>query len=465
MSAFTLIVFSLAVSLTKEEAQREISKLVVSGPMRGADIGLQIRALGSPDSVFEHNSDRLLVPASNTKVITSVAALDRLGPEFRFRTELSTLHPVTKGVVDGDLFIKGGGDPALVSERVWYMVNELWHHGVREVRGDLVGDDSWFDDQRREEGWDEDRSDQAYQALTSALSVNFNTLTLRLIPGVDKGPLQVVVDPPSARVMLDAKLTRDDGKRSRLDISLEPNGGAQSIKVRGRANGADVARGYWRKVDEPTDYALSVIATFMQRAGITLKGGVRRGLVPPEANTLMAVESPRLAEVIDDLNKTSNNFVAEQIVKTLGAEVYSAPGSFDKGLRVMSDLMDRLGYRPGSFQLRNGSGLGTVNRISARQLVSVLEYGARHPDFGPEFISSLGIAGRTGTMRHRMLTGPGFGRVRAKTGTLTKACTLSGFAYGKSGQVWVFAILVNDYRKASDAHAFQDAIGHLLAQL
>ena len=469
LAACTWIVAADASPLDRAGLAAEIDRVVKSPALATAKVGIYVQDTATGESIYGKNEDTLMSPASNAKLVTTAAALSVLKPDYRFVTRLETDGVLgSDGILQGNVYVKGGGDPALVSERVWYIANELWHMGVRRISGDLVGDDSFFDQDRMQAGWDEDTSDRAYQAMTSGLSVNFNTITVRLNPAPAEGRAgRVLFDPPTEFAKLDAAVTTTGGRtRVQIDVSPLPpaRGSKDQVVVKGKIGASDAGRAYWRKVDYPTEFAAHVFASFFKSAGIEIGGKVRTGTSPKDASVLLSADSPRLAEIISDLNKTSNNFVAEQILKTMGAEQLGAPGTWEKGLSVVRQYLGSLGIAEASYKLQNGSGLGDVNRLTPKQLVIVLSAAQKDPVMGPEYVVSLGVAGSSGTLRNRMGNGVGQYRVRAKTGSLSGACTLSGYATTLSGKTLAFSILVNGYKKMAAVHDAQDEIAEALVR-
>jgi serine-type D-Ala-D-Ala carboxypeptidase/endopeptidase (penicillin-binding protein 4) len=453
--------------LDQAGVEAEIEKIVRGQALAGSKTGISVHALEADKPLYDKGGDQLLSPASNIKLVTTAAALTLLKPDYRFKTTVLADAPIgPDGTLSGNLYIKGGGDPSLVSERMWFIVNELWHSGLRRITGNVVGDDSFFDAERTQVGWDEDASDRAYQAMTSGLSVNFNTITLRLTPAPQAGRMgKVAFDPPTEFAKLDASVMTQ-GKRTRVQIDVTPveNISADKVKVKGSVASGDNGRAFWRKVDYPTEFAAHMFAAFIKSSGVQIEGKVATGVTPASAVTLLLAESPRLTEIVSDLNKTSNNFVAEQIVKTLGAELMQAPGTWPKGLAVIKQFMTSLGIEEGKYTMQNGSGLGDVNRISPKHFVTVLKAVWKNPLIAPEYVSSLGVAASSGTLRNRMMGGPAAYRVRAKTGSLSNACSLSGYVSTLSGQTLAFSILVNGFKRMSAVHDAQDKIAEALVR-
>jgi D-alanyl-D-alanine carboxypeptidase/D-alanyl-D-alanine-endopeptidase (penicillin-binding protein 4) len=220
----------------------------------------------------------------------------------------------------------------------------------------------------------------------------------------------------------------------------------------------------FRRVGDPTFYYGQTLKMLLNKRGIRVSGRVRRGEAPPTAVLLQSYESPELAEVVRDMNKVSSNFIAEMLVKTLGAELKGSPGTWSKGLEVAQDLLSELGLPRGTYVLRNGSGLNDTNRFTARQMTTLLQAVWKRFPVASEFVASLGIAARDGTMRLRMEGTDAAGRLRAKTGTLERVTALSGYVQSLGGERFVFSVLVNDWSgKSGPVVSSIDRLGVMLA--
>ena len=357
--------------------------------------------------------------------------------------------PPRDGVVEGNLTLRGHGDPSLVSERIWQMSNDLWHAGLHEVKGDLILDDTAFDAVVEGPGWDQDRSDRAYMAPISALSCNYSSFALYVAPGDHPGSkARVEIEPMSAYFKIDNHTLTGSGSH-RLRKPTTSGHTARDgyhVAVSGRVPVGQPTTTLWRRVGDPTIYCGETVKELLARRGIKVHGRVRRATVSPTAVLFYTTESESLDLLLKRVNKQSQNFVAESILKALGAQASNGPGSWPGGVAAAAEFLDRqVGIPRNSYVMKNGSGLNDVNRFSAAQVVKVLAYMYPRLTLAPEYLSSLGIAGKDGTVRFRMGGTPAVGRVRAKTGTLEDVTALSGYAESVSGRHYAFSVLVNDF--------------------
>ena len=456
---------ALAAALSPEatrQLRESLDRIVASAALAGARAGVLVAELESGAVVYAHDADELLNPASNVKLCTTAAALARLGPEYRFETEFRVDAP---GKAARSLYVRGKGDPTLTTERLWAIAGELSLLGLSTVQ-DLVLDDSWFDAEREGPGFDQEQGDRAYLAPASALSLNFNAVAIHVAPGSRPGERgRVALEPMSDFFDLrNETVTVRASARRRVVPSSVPLEGRQRIVVQGRLPVGGRAQVVWRKIDHPVLYLGHTLRRLLGLRGVKVTGRVRRGAAPEEAVLLHVAESEPLGEVVRRLNKTSNNFVAEQILKTLGAEMSGPPGSWPKGVEAAEAFLASAGLPRGTYVMKNGSGLNDSNRFSARQLTTLLREMWRRFPLMPEFVGSLPVAGRDGTIRWRMEGTDAVGRLRAKTGTLESVTSLSGYAETQGGERLVFAVLVNDApsRGAAAVRAV-DAMGAALA--
>jgi D-alanyl-D-alanine carboxypeptidase/D-alanyl-D-alanine-endopeptidase (penicillin-binding protein 4) len=365
------------------------------------------------------------------------------------------------------LAVRGKGDPSMTTERLWALAGEIRHRGVLAVRGDLLVDESFFDAEREAPGYEQEQGDRAYLAPAGAVSLNFNTVAIHVEPGARVGePARVEVEPPSdyLQVVNQTQTVRASG-RGRIAPHTQPAGERERVVVSGRIPLGGRHQVFWRKIDQPALYFGLTLKRMLELRGVKVSGRVRRGPAPPEARLLAVAESEPLAEVVRRLNKHSSNFMAEQVLKTLGAEAGGAPGSWQAGVAAGEEALEAFGLARGSYVWKNGSGLNDTNRFSARQTASLLRQVWRRFPLMAEFVGSLPVAGRDGTVRYRMEGTAAEGRLRAKTGTLDGVTGLSGYVETGSGDRLAFAILVNDYAARPWA-AVQavDRVGALLAE-
>ena len=454
LTVLVLLVFSALHSraapppiLTIRELDDRIRTVLASKCLDPARVGIEVISLRDGAEIFARNADIPLKPASNQKIFTSAAALALLKPDYVFPTVFYALEAPRNGIINGDLYVKGFGAPDLVGEFWWLMVQELHRQGLREVRGDLVGDDTFFDSEARPPVWPRTVPDDSWvSAPVGALSFNYDVVTVRVRPGpaVGRSP-QVEMIPLGGYFKVSNRATTTAG-RSRLFVDRGFRQEVNTITVSGSIRLGSAPIEVTKGVENPTLYALSAFQELSARQGIVLKGSARRGAVPKEAREVFRFESKPLAAIVRDMNKHSNNFMAETLLKTLGAQFQGAPGTTRKGLEVVRGYLEKIGVSTGDLILVDGSGLAHDNRVTARSLVRTLL--AMNEDFElwPEFLSSLPVAGIDGTLQRRFRGEDLMRKVRAKTGKIAGVATLSGYAVNEADETFAFAILINDYR-------------------
>ena len=430
--------------------------------LRGARIAALVVDRDSGATLFARNPDRSLVPASNLKLLTAAAALSALGPTHRFVTQLlSDAAPDAEGAID-NLYVRGGGDPALTSEDFWRLAADLGRSGVRRVRGDLVLDDSAFDGERWHPSWGA-VSARAYHAPIGALTVNYGAFAVTLRPGVAAGEgVRADLDPQVdfLRLTNRARTGSSDARRS-LQVDRRGSRRFEQVLVSGVAPAGGETKTYLRSVLDPARYAGAVLRMQLAAVGIEVAGEMRFGYAPESAVELLAFPGHPLAEVVRRFLKYSNNSIGEALIKSLGARVSGGPGTWRSGLQAARAELDALGLALDGLRLVDGSGLSYDNRATPRLLVEALQRGADSFSFGPEFVAALPIAASDGTLEERVEAVPG--RVRAKTGLLTRVTGLSGIAECADGRVAYFSVLVNGFR--GSAEAAMDAVDGFLETL
>ncbi len=467
MAVVALSQAARAASGEREALRKAVDQLLAQPPLAGAHVSIEVDALEDGQPVVSRNADDLLNPASNTKLITSAAALLRLGPEYRFTTDYLSERAIQHGRV-GTLYVKGRGDPSVNTERLDALAADLWHRGLRSVR-DIVLDDSFFDREEFGPGWEQETSDKAWAAGVGALSLNHNTVAVYITPA-DRADSRARVEvEPDTRdyFIIENRVTtvRQNGRRKLRPHALI-EGERTRIVVEGRIPKAGEPVVLSRRVGDPTFYYGQTLRLMLKKRGIRVSGRVKRGTAPASAVLLQSYESSSLAEIVRDMNKVSSNFIAEMLVKTLGAELKGSPGSWAKGLDVAEDLLGELGLPRGTYVLKNGSGLNDTNRFSARQMATLLGAMWKRFPVAAEFVASLGIAARDGTMRLRMEGTDAAGRLRAKTGTLEHVTALSGYVQSLGGERFAFSVLVNDWSGRSGPIITSiDRLGAMLAAI
>jgi len=454
LAATAAIILSLpaahAASADKK-AEREALKTALLDvlqrtPLKASRVGIFIQSLDDGTVVFSQNPDDLLNPASNVKLVTSAAALATLGPEYRFDTEFLVDPELPSDGKVKTLYVRGKGDPSMTTERLYGVVSELLHAGLREVQ-DIIVDDSWFDPERTPPGYDQEESDRAYMAPTGAVSLNWNATAIYLRPGAGPGAKGTVeMEPNSDFFVVENGLMTGSRLARRVGVASKPFGDKQRIIVKGQVSSEQGVVSVWKKIDNPPMYFGYTLKELLKSRGIKVKGRVKQGLAPTRAKLVHVAQSDTFDLILKRLNKLSNNFVAETLLKTMGAEVRGAPGTFQKGIEVVEAFLEReVGIAPGSYVMKNGSGLNDTNRFSATQMARILRFMSQRFPLAPEYLSSVGIAGKDGTLKYRFEGSEAVGRLRAKTGTLENVSALSGYVQATGGELFVFSMMVNDY--------------------
>ncbi len=420
---------------------RALSRALESRALRGARVGALVVNDADGSVFFEREPDRALVPASNLKILTALAALRVFGPAHAFTTRVYADAPAdAEGGVE-TLYVRGGGDPGLTSEDYWRLAADLHRLGLRRVRGDLVIDDSLFDGERWHPSW-LPTSGRAYHAPVGALMANYGSYAVVVEGGAKDGePVRIVIDPPVGFFRVSNRART--GPNRRLVVDRRAVAGDEEVVVGGSwPRGA--TRTFQRSVLDPAGYAASVLRLQLAAVGIAVAGGTRRAYVPGDARELLAFEGRPVSDVVHRFLKFSSNPIGEALIKALAVSAEGPPGSWKVGVSVVRRELDALGLPTAGFVQVDGSGLSYDDRASPRLLVSALREAAHSFSYGAEFVSGLPIGGTDGTLEKRAERAGA--SLRAKTGLLTRVTGLSGLARRADGTTLVFSILVNGFR-------------------
>ncbi len=430
-----------------------------------SQVAVQVMNVNTGDEVFSLDGDRTLVPASVTKVLTSAAALRTLGPTYRFQTEFLRAGEVNEdGVLEGDLYIRGTGDPSLVVEKLWKMFQDLQVEGIVEIDGDIIFDDTWFDREHLIAGWRKKvdmAAGPAYFAPISALSLNFNTASIVVAPGMKAGdPARVQLETPAKAIQIESEVeTVRAGKRSWIQIEreIDPKTYVVTFKLEGAIPAEGDIERHYRSVGNPIAWTMSATDALFKQTGIKLTGRFKLEKTPDDAELVVRHYSQPLHELLNHTNKYSSNFMAEHILKAMGAEVKGEPGTTEKGLEVVREYLDELGIPRTEYSLVNGSGLTRDAVLAPSHINAVMMDMYHHPRVAPEFMASLAVGGVDGTLRRRFDETPG--AVRGKTGSLNGVYCLTSYIRAQTGETYAMTFFANDLKRSRPARALQDAIG------
>lgn len=432
--------------------------------------GIQIVSLQTGEVLYDRNSEKLFHPASNMKLLTTATALSRLGPTFRFKTVLrADTSALADSTISGNIYLKGSGNPDLTSDDLRWMVQQLKYKGVRQITGNLICDDSYFDDLSWGQGWMWDDVSAWYWAPISALTANDNCVTVHVKPAAHLGDSLIVQIEPSTSFMTIENLgttvdSLDTNRIEQFKVERKWRPPENKVVVEGGLPVQGRERSYVIDVVDAPLYAGTLFSELLASEGIDLAGTVEKGNLPDTSVVLVTHLSPPLAEVVLNTNKISDNLSAENLLKTIAAEVRGTPGTARTGISEIYRFFQAFGVDSTTFRLADGSGVSRYNLISPAQIVELLK--AMHSDFRvqAEFQTSLPIAGKDGTIDNRMQGTAAEGKLRAKTGSLSGVSTLSGYTTTADGERLAFSIMMEHFvapaRKIRD---IQDRIGALIS--
>ena len=416
---------------------------------------VDIRSLDTGERLYELNAGKLMMPASNMKILTLAAAADGLGWDYRFATTLATRGTIANGILEGDLIVRGTGDPSLNSrEGRADIVLDDWRRallgaGIFSIDGRVVGDDQAFDDEGIGAGWAWDYLQYGYAAPVGALEFNENLATLTVSPGTSAGATAIVsLSAGSGLELVNRATTGAAGSpntidyRRRLDRAVLDVSG--SIPWGGPIATRNVA------VVNPTIFFAQSLKDGLAARGIVVTGGaadfddIAAEMTGGELRVLAQTFSPSLKEIAAVLMKVSQNMYAESLLKALGAS-RNGLGTAEGGRVAVRSTLQAWGIPPDAHVIYDGSGLSRYNYVTASTLVAVLERMYKDPRHREAFVGTLPIAGRDGTIETRLRRTRAEGNAVAKTGSISNARSLSGFVKTRGGEMLVFSILANDF--------------------
>jgi D-alanyl-D-alanine carboxypeptidase/D-alanyl-D-alanine-endopeptidase (penicillin-binding protein 4) len=442
-----------------------IDELLGSPALKKASVGVAVMDVDSGRVLYTRGEKTPLNPASNAKLVTTAAALAVLGPEYRFKTVLYA-DQVRGTEIVGNLYLRGFGDPSFVTEGLWKLVSDLYATGIRKVSGDVVIDDTFFDTARLPPAYEQKEEDAPWRAPTGAASLNYNVVAVTVSPAPQDGAaVRVTLEPPTSYVLVENHARTAKSGPALVTVTGSEHGEQTLVTITGRIGRGAEPRTFYKRVLHPELYLGWTLRDFLIRRGIKLGGrGVQKGVAPAGARALVSHASEPLSVLIRDVNKRSNNFMAEQILKTMGAEAGGRPGTWKKGQAALTRWLDEAGVARGAYVMQNGSGLYDADRLTPQTIVQVLRQIYRDFRLSADYVASLAVAGADGTVSTRMEGGGAERYVRAKTGTLEGISCLSGFAGAASHAPVAFSILMNNLPAGSggEARRVQDGIAELL---
>ena len=455
--------------------QHDIDAILQNPILSHGSWGVLAKSLKTGETLYAVNANKLMMPASNMKIVTLAAAAEQLGWEYTYETRLFAVGAIRDGLLAGDLVIVGSGDPSLVAadgmaDRVFAdWAQRLKQRGIRAVSGRVIGDDNGFEKETLGLGWMWDDLPTDDSAGVGALQYNESAAKVTVAPGPAAGDAAAInIDPSDTGLTVVSSVTTG-AAGSRTSISVHRLPGRTKLELGGTIAAGAAPSALTVSVDNPTQYYVTALRTALIANGIDVRGpavdidDVRDA--PPVAGTpVVSYRSPPLSELAIRLMKISQNQYAETLLKS----VSSGPGvvpTTAAGWRTALTIFDRWGVPAGSLIQRDGSGLTRYDFVTPEAIVAILTHVDRDSRLRGPFEASLPIAGRDGTLANRMKGTPAEGNVRAKTGSMTAVRGTSGYVTSADGEPLVFCILANNYdTPASTITAAEDAIIVRLAQ-
>ncbi|HXR33234.1 MAG TPA: D-alanyl-D-alanine carboxypeptidase/D-alanyl-D-alanine-endopeptidase [Verrucomicrobiae bacterium] len=460
-----------------ERFAERAESLVSAAPVNKGEWGLLVIDAATRETLYEKNADRYFTPASNMKLLTTALALDKLGPDYRFRTTVETHGAIAQGVLSGDLILVGRGDPNLSNRKFPFdtkeefdgppekvlseLADQVVARGVMEISGDIVGDDSYFPRDRYPDGWEIDDMVWEYGAAISAIVLDDNTVTLTLTPGEKAGDRVVaVVEPVTPDFAIRNEVTTSE-KAEKADLTLVREPGSNMVVLSGTLPAKSQPHKLVLAIQEPAQHAASTLARLLAERGVKFWGTLRASHEPDPAEASRTVLAEHVSLPLGDtlklVNKISQNLHAEILLRTAARQ----QGRWVKPedlLKFPEEFYARVGIAPGDVVQEDGSGMSRHDLVTPRALVAVLLYAQKQSWF-PVYFGSMPVAGIDGTLSDRMKKAGMMGRIHAKTGSVEHVQTLSGYADTLGGRRLVFSFLSNN--ESVQNHEVHDALDGL----
>jgi len=443
------------------QLRKDINSILSDSLFIPARASVKVVSLEDGNVLFDHDSKALMNTGSNMKLLTSAAALSILDTNYQFKTAVFIHSLPTNGILDGNIYLKGYGDPDLKTADLDSLANAVYRMGIINIKGDIIVDNSFFDDNYWGAGWAWDDESDPDAPYINALSVNSNCIKITLL--TDSTIIYPYLEPMTdfVTVINKARLT-SDSIRTPLKIRRLYLNNPNTIVTEGELSRFSQCTKKF-SLRNPEYYTGTLFKASLRHAGIRVDGNVVNGMTPEDAREIGRHFQP-IEKMIINMNKTSDNLSAENVLKILGITLNGIPGSAKNGTVVVKCFLSKLGIDTSKLSLVDGSGISRYNLLSADQLVQFLRAMYKQSRIFPIFYNSLPLAGVDGTLAQRMTTYPAACNLRAKTGNLNGVSCLSGYVQTHDGEMLVFSMMMQNFiTPAANYHQAQDRIGALLA--
>lgn len=421
-------------------------------------VSVYVRQLGSSEITVDHFADRVLNPASTMKLVTTYAALDLLGPAYRWRTEIYRDGELVDGVLSGNFVIKGYGNPELMQHDMWRMLSDLRQAGVRDIQGALILDDTYFSPNNIDPGQFDNEPYRAYNAIPNAMTSNLNSTSFKFTHDGLKAQIQASPDLPEITLINQLELSKAacGDWRGNLKYTVQNEGNQAKVTFTGKYPANCGEKYLDLSLLSHSSYTYHLFRQIWLQLGGTISGGFQLATVKPTAVKLTEHYSQPLADVIRRINKYSNNLMTRQLLLTIAAERVSPPGNEANGAKAIKIWLASKGMVFPELVIENGSGLSRLERISARHLGELLEHAYASPVMA-ELMSSLPMLSVDGTVMRRLQDSPLQGKAHLKTGSLNGVRAIAGYVLDEKGRRWAVVFIVN-HSLAGATKLAQDAL-------
>lgn len=407
-------------------------------------LSVYVENLDTGERLLAWNAGEPRNPASVMKVLTTLVALDSLGPAYRWKTDAYLLGAMNGDTLEGDLLLKGYGDPFLVTERVWQMLRDLRRNGIRHIRGDLLLDDSYFLVPNYDPAAFDHEPLRAYNVVPNALMMNFKAVRYYFVPDSANNKVRVAVDPDLDNLNIVNRLSVKNGscRGYQRGIAIISNQSFDQFTFRGKFPSGCEIYSMNRAALGHNQFSYGLFKSIWEESGGEITGSWRNVISNGNSEPYLSFDSWPLSDVIRKVNKHSNNVMARHLLYTLGAETFGPPGTEDSGRRAIEQWLVQEGLDSPAMFLDNGAGLSRTSRMTANQLAALLRFAYAKP-YMPEFLASMSVAGLDGTMLRRFRDDRLTGRAHVKTGSLDHVAAIAGYVQSRSGDRYAIVAMQN----------------------
>ncbi|MCH8248184.1 MAG: D-alanyl-D-alanine carboxypeptidase/D-alanyl-D-alanine-endopeptidase [Proteobacteria bacterium] len=442
--ATLVLVLAMSVQAAETELPGRIRSALDARNIAHDSLSVFVADVETGETVLQWRSDEARNPASTIKLLTTLVALDVLGPAYRWRTDVYAKGKLSSGRLDGDLLLKGYGDPFLVTERVWQLLRNIRHAGVREITGDLLLDDSWFDVGDYDPAAFDRQPLRAYNVAPNALLMNFKVVRYWFEPDHEAGTVKVRLDPPLENLGVKNRLGLANGRCRgyQRGITITANNAIDEVTFSGQFPSGCDRYSMDRAALTHNEFVYGLFGSLWRDSGGLFEGGWRNVIVEEDAEPLLSFDSLPLTDMIARINKHSNNVMVRQLLYTLGAEANGAPGTEESGKAVISKWLTDNGLASTKIAIENGAGLSRNTRTTAKDMAEMLQFAWRQP-YMPEYLASMALSGLDGTLRRRFNDADLLGKAHLKTGSLDHVTAIAGYLQSRSGRRFVIVAMQN----------------------